>query len=74
MACLYLLIKFTPCYIGLAYSDFVKIKKSDVFKQDDDLCIILLFVHRSNVKTGGRTSFLCVKFSTAYGTLSGTYT
>lgn len=27
------------CYTGLAYSDLVKIKKSDVFKQDDDLCI-----------------------------------
>ena len=27
------------CYTGLAYSDLVKIKKSDVFKQGDDLCI-----------------------------------
>ena len=27
------------CYTSLAYSDLVKIKKSDVFKQGDDLCI-----------------------------------
>lgn len=27
------------CYTGLAYSDLVKIKKSDVFRQGDDYCI-----------------------------------
>lgn len=35
------------CYTGLAYSDLVKIKKSDVFKQGDDLCI-----RDKRVKTG----------------------
>ena len=27
------------CYTGLAYSDLVKIKKSDVFRQGEDYCI-----------------------------------
>lgn len=35
------------CYTGLAYSDLVKIKKSDVFKQGDDLCI-----RDKRIKTG----------------------
>ena len=35
------------CYTGLAYSDLVKIKKSDVFKQDDELCI-----RDQRIKTG----------------------
>lgn len=35
------------CYTGLAYSDLVKIKRSDVFKQGDDLCI-----RDKRVKTG----------------------
>lgn len=35
------------CYTGLAYSDLVKIKKSDVFKQGEDLCI-----RDKRVKTG----------------------
>lgn len=35
------------CYTGLAYSDLVKIKKSDVFKHDDDLCI-----RDKRIKTG----------------------
>ena len=35
------------CYTGLAYSDLVKIKKSDVFKQGEDLCI-----RDRRVKTG----------------------
>nr|WP_289773106.1 site-specific integrase [uncultured Duncaniella sp.] len=35
------------CYTGLAYSDLVKIKKSDVFKQGEDMCI-----RDKRVKTG----------------------